>query len=171
MVTIVKIGGSLHSKGLSKNLFEDIKNFSKTESLIVVHGGGNTVTDIAEKLGKKQKDELRELDKEVSVLAPRFSKNVLGATNEFELWITEGRELDGLPETAIVQAKEAAVENGRDDAWLITLQSPSYSPFMKYARSQNLRKELCNAKFKMCIDGEFNNLENIRKIIRCIIIN
>ena len=55
MVTIVKIGGSLHSKGLSKNLFEDIKNFSKTESLIVVHGGGNTVTDIAEKLGKKQK--------------------------------------------------------------------------------------------------------------------
>ena len=55
MVRIVKIGGSLHSKGLSKNLFEDIKNFSKTESLIVVHGGGNTVTDIAEKLGKKQK--------------------------------------------------------------------------------------------------------------------
>ena len=29
MVTIVKIGGSLHSKGLTKNLFEDIKNFSK----------------------------------------------------------------------------------------------------------------------------------------------
>ena len=54
MVTVVKIGGSLHSKGISKNLFEDIKNFSKTESLIVVHGGGNTVTDIAEKLGKKQ---------------------------------------------------------------------------------------------------------------------
>ena len=54
MVTIVKIGGSLHSKGLSKNLFEDIKNFSKTESLVVVHGGGNTVTEIAEKLGKKQ---------------------------------------------------------------------------------------------------------------------
>ena len=54
MVTIVKIGGSLHSKGLTKNLFEDIKNFSKTESLVVVHGGGNTVTEIAEKLGKKQ---------------------------------------------------------------------------------------------------------------------
>jgi acetylglutamate/LysW-gamma-L-alpha-aminoadipate kinase len=54
MVTIVKIGGSLHSKGLTKNLFEDIKKFSKTESLVVVHGGGNTVTEIAEKLGKKQ---------------------------------------------------------------------------------------------------------------------
>ena len=122
-------------------------------------------------VNSEQKEKMREIDRELSVLSPRFSKNVLGATNEFELWITEGKELDGLPETAIVQAKEAAVEKGRDDAWLITLQSPSYSPFMKYARSRNLRKELCNAKFKMCIDGEFNNLENIRKIIRCIIIN
>lgn len=54
MVTIVKIGGSLHSKGLTKNLFEDIKNFSKNESLVLVHGGGDTVTEIAEQLGKKQ---------------------------------------------------------------------------------------------------------------------
>ena len=54
MVTIVKIGGSLHSQGLNENLFEDIKNFLKEESLVLVHGGGNTVTEIAENLGKKQ---------------------------------------------------------------------------------------------------------------------
>ena len=54
MVTVVKIGGSLHSQGLTENLFVDIKNLSKTEPIIVVHGGGNTVTNIAEKLGKKQ---------------------------------------------------------------------------------------------------------------------
>lgn len=117
------------------------------------------------KLGKMDKDKLRELDKGLSVLAPRFSKNVLGATNEFEMWISNGKELDGLPENAIVQAKKAAVEKGREDAWLITLQGPSYLPFMKYAHNRNLRKELYNAKIKMCIDGKFSNLENIRKII------
>ena len=47
MVTVVKIGGSLHSKGLTENLFEDIKNLSKTEPIIVVHGGGNTVTTVS----------------------------------------------------------------------------------------------------------------------------
>ena len=55
MVTIIKIGGSLHSKGLNENLFEDIKIFLKREPLVLVHGGGNTVTEIAENLGKKQK--------------------------------------------------------------------------------------------------------------------
>ena len=54
MVTIVKIGGSLHAKGLNENLFDDIKNFLKKEPLVLVHGGGNTVTEIAENLGKTQ---------------------------------------------------------------------------------------------------------------------
>ena len=116
-------------------------------------------------LNDEKKEELRAINKELSVYSPWFSKNVLAATNDFELWITDGKELDGLPENAIVQAKESAVKKGRDDAWLITLQFPSYMPFMKYAHNRELRKELCTARLSLCKDGEFSNVENIKTIL------
>jgi [amino group carrier protein]-L-2-aminoadipate/L-glutamate 6-kinase len=51
---IVKIGGSV-VKDLSSSTIPDIKNLLSRERLILVHGGGNEVTDIAVKLGKEQK--------------------------------------------------------------------------------------------------------------------
>lgn len=56
MKIVVKIGGDL-LKGDKPNisLIEDLKEFSKKESLIIVHGGGDRVTEIATKLGKEQK--------------------------------------------------------------------------------------------------------------------
>jgi [amino group carrier protein]-L-2-aminoadipate 6-kinase len=53
MIT-VKIGGSVVN-GLSNSAILDIKNILSSEKLILVHGGGNEVTEIAVKLGKEQK--------------------------------------------------------------------------------------------------------------------
>ncbi len=51
---VVKIGGDVYQKGLSSGLAEDIKNILEHEKLVVVHGGGDEVTSIAQKLGKQQ---------------------------------------------------------------------------------------------------------------------
>jgi acetylglutamate/LysW-gamma-L-alpha-aminoadipate kinase len=51
---VLKIGGSLLEKGLNPTLVTDIKKVLETESLVIVHGGGDEVTKIAEKLGKPQ---------------------------------------------------------------------------------------------------------------------
>jgi [amino group carrier protein]-L-2-aminoadipate/L-glutamate 6-kinase len=53
MIT-VKIGGSVVN-GLSTSAILDIKNILSREKLILVHGGGKEVTDIAVRLGKEQK--------------------------------------------------------------------------------------------------------------------
>ena len=53
MIT-VKIGGSVVND-LSITTILDIKNILSSEKLILVHGGGKEVTDIAVRLGKEQK--------------------------------------------------------------------------------------------------------------------
>jgi [amino group carrier protein]-L-2-aminoadipate/L-glutamate 6-kinase len=51
---VVKIGGSIVD-GLHFTALEDIKNLIKRDRLVLVHGGGKEVTNIATKLGKEQK--------------------------------------------------------------------------------------------------------------------
>ncbi|MEM3665982.1 MAG: [LysW]-aminoadipate/[LysW]-glutamate kinase [Candidatus Bathyarchaeia archaeon] len=53
MLIVVKIGGSILQEDASKIIF-DIKNALAKSRLVLVHGGGKEVTEIAEKLGKEQ---------------------------------------------------------------------------------------------------------------------
>ena len=55
MVTVLKIGGSLLSLGPIDHILQDFKKAVQNERIILVHGGGNEVTKIAEKLGKTQR--------------------------------------------------------------------------------------------------------------------
>ncbi len=54
MVTVVKVGGSLLKLGPPENILSDFCKALQEEKLVLVHGGGFEVTEIAEKLGKKQ---------------------------------------------------------------------------------------------------------------------
>jgi acetylglutamate/LysW-gamma-L-alpha-aminoadipate kinase len=51
---VVKIGGDIFKDGLNSELAKDICKVLEQEKLVIVHGGGDEVTAIAEKLGKKQ---------------------------------------------------------------------------------------------------------------------
>jgi acetylglutamate/LysW-gamma-L-alpha-aminoadipate kinase len=54
MLIVVKMGGTVLEEGLTQAFIEDIRqNLSKT-SIVLVHGGGKKVTEIASKMGKEQ---------------------------------------------------------------------------------------------------------------------
>jgi acetylglutamate/LysW-gamma-L-alpha-aminoadipate kinase len=55
MLLVIKIGGSILKEGASNDLVVDLKEVVKEHSVVLVHGGGIEVTDIASKLGKEQK--------------------------------------------------------------------------------------------------------------------
>ncbi|GAA4271348.1 M3 family metallopeptidase [Aquimarina gracilis] len=95
-------------------------------------------------LPEDKKEKLREIDKELSKLSLNFGENVLAETNKFEMLLTNVSDLDGLPEGAKEAAKAMAKAKDKD-GWLITLDYPSYIPFMTYASSRELRKKLAIA--------------------------
>jgi peptidyl-dipeptidase Dcp len=116
-------------------------------------------------LGEQGKNRLREIDQELSKLHPKFSENVLKATNEFQHWVTDPKELAGLPDSFREAAMEAAKEQGRDGQWLITLHAPSYGPVMKFSDNRDLREKLWRSYNKRAFGGSHDNQSVLLKIV------
>lgn len=93
-------------------------------------------------LSEADKTKLREIDKRLAVITQEFSDNVLKATNDYVLFVTDEKALAELPKGSLEDAKSTATEKGRPEAWAFTLQAPSFVPFMQFCSDSNLRKEL-----------------------------
>lgn len=116
-------------------------------------------------LDKEKQDRLRAIDNEMSKLDLQFSQNKLKEINAFTLHITDKEDLAGLPESAVDAARLVAKEKGKD-GWIITLKSPSMSPFMTYSSRRELRKQVWTAYNTICThDNKYNNKEVVRKIV------
>ena len=116
-------------------------------------------------LDDEGKEKLRKLTEEASMLSLPFSQNLLKENKAFTLDITDEKELDGLPDTAREAAAVTAKENGKQ-GWTFTLDFPSYSPFMTYAKDRELRKQMYMARNTVCThDNKENNIEICKKIV------
>lgn len=166
---------SEHSNNISLNekLFERIKGvYTQRESLNLtpeerrllektydgfIRNGAN--------LSDADKETFRKLSMELSTLTLRFSQNHLKETNKYELVLTSEAELEGLPESIIEAAAHTAKEKGKE-GWIITLQAPSYVPFMKYSSNRNLRKELYMAYNTQCTHrDELDNTDIVKQLV------
>jgi len=116
-------------------------------------------------LNEKDKKRLREIDAELSKLKLTFGENVLAETNKYEMLLSDEKDIEGLPEGAKEAAAQLAESKGKE-GWLITLDYPSYIPFMKYAQNRELRKELSLAfSSKGFHNDELDNQENVKRIV------
>ncbi|MBQ2006240.1 MAG: M3 family metallopeptidase, partial [Bacteroidales bacterium] len=86
----------------------------------------------------------------------QFSKNVLAATNAYNLNLTDESDLAGLPEYVKQMGAQAAAERGQQ-GWTFDLSQPSYSPFMKYSSRSDLRKTLYTAYNSKALGGDLDN--------------
>ena len=121
-----------------------------------VRGGAN--------LSDEDKALYSQWSEELSLATLQFSKNVLAATNAYVLNITDEADLAGLPEYVRTMAAETAAEKGLE-GWAFTLDSPSYSPFLKYSQNRELRKQIWTAYNTRALGGEFDNTEVVKKIV------
>ena len=116
-------------------------------------------------LDDKGKERLRQLTEEASMLSLQFSQNLLKENKAFTLHITDEKQLDGLPETAIEAAAMAAKER-QLEGWVFTLDFPSYSPFMTYSTQRDLREKLYMARNTVCThDNSENNLDICKRLV------
>ncbi len=118
-------------------------------------------------LSEDKKKRLREIDAESSKLKLQFGENILAETNKYQMHLTNEADLDGLPDGSKEAAAQMATSKGKEAGWMITLDYPSYIPFMKYAKNRELRKELSMAFGSKGFHGdELDNQKNILKIAK-----
>ena len=117
-------------------------------------------------LPEDKKNQLREIDKELSKLSLQFGENVLAETQAYQLHIANESDLAGLPEGTIEAARSLA-KSQEKEGWTFTLDHPSYVPFVTYANNRELRKKMAIAfGAKGFQNNEFDNQEIVLKIAK-----
>jgi len=117
-------------------------------------------------LNESDKIKLRKIDAELSKLKLNFGENVLAETNAFELHLTDKNDIKGLPETTI-EAAEMLAKQKNKKGWIITLDYPSYIPFMTYAENRTLRKKMAIAFGKKAFqNNEFDNQQIVLDVVK-----
>jgi peptidyl-dipeptidase Dcp len=116
-------------------------------------------------LNEADKQKYREITRQLSETGLQFEENVLAETNAFILHLTSEDQLIGLPKSIVDAAAVTAKEKGLE-GWIITLQMPTYIPFMKYSEKRDLREKLYKAYNSRAFNGNDNdNTELIKRIV------
>ncbi len=159
---------------LSKPLFERIqKVYEQKDSLSLDEEEArilkNCYEGFAESgalLNDEDKKRLEELSISLSQHSLLYGQNTLKDQKRFRLYISNEADVQGMPETALVMAKELAEKEGKTEGWMFDLSAPSYFPFMQYCPNSELRKQMYLAKMSVGAGGdEFNNKEHIRALV------
>lgn len=119
----------------------------------------------------EKRERFNAIQLELAELSTKFSNHLLDATRAFELKLTQPEEVAGLPESVLSLAAQTARAKGEEGAtsengpWIITLDYPSYLPFMKYSRDRGLREKLYKAFISRASQGELDNNPLIERIL------
>ncbi len=122
-------------------------------------------------LGGNRRDRFNQLQQALAELSTQFSNNLLDATKAFSLHLTTAAEVEGLPESLLALAAQTAREAGYPDAttasgpWRITLDYPSFGPFMQHSRRRDLREQVYRAHITRASSGAYDNREHIDRIL------
>ncbi|MEH0155675.1 M3 family metallopeptidase [Limibacter armeniacum] len=149
---------------LNKELFERVKSIYDNRSSLKLTTEQNSLLDKTYKgfvrgganLQESQKDSLRNINKELSLLSLKFGDNLLNETNAFQLVIENEEDLSGLPEGVKSATAQAAKEENMEGKWLFTLHKPSMVPFLQYAENRDLREQI----YKAYLNRANNNNES-----------
>ncbi|MGL5941686.1 MAG: M3 family metallopeptidase [Waterburya sp.] len=117
------------------------------------------------------KERFNQIQLELAELSTKFSNNVLDATKAFKLKLTDQKDVEGLPPSALGLMAQTAKAEGEEAAtpengpWVVTLDYPSYVPFLKYATNRELREKLYKAFVSRAASEELDNRGNIDRIL------
>ncbi len=113
-------------------------------------------------LSPENKEKLRKINEELSLLSVKFGENLLAETNAFKLILEKEEELAGLPSGVRDQAAALAKSMGLDGKYVFTIQVPSMTPFLQYSDRRDLREKLFTAYF---MKGDNDNERDNKAII------
>ncbi|KAK7843841.1 organellar oligopeptidase a, partial [Quercus suber] len=119
-----------------------------------------------------RRQQFNEIEQELEKLAQKFEENVLDATKKYEKLVTDKKDIEGMPTTALAMAAQKAIAKGYENAtvengpWVITLDGPSYRSVMQHARNRFLREELYRAYITRASSGDLNNTPIIDQILK-----
>ncbi len=122
-------------------------------------------------LSGEPREKFNQIQQSLAELSTQFSNHVLDATKAFSLTLTQPEEVAGLPPSLLSLTAQAARDAGESEAtadagpWRITLDMPSYVPFLRHSQRRDLREQLYRAFITRAASGDLDNAPLIEKIL------
>ncbi|WP_204137174.1 M3 family metallopeptidase [Halomicronema sp. CCY15110] len=117
------------------------------------------------------KERFNQIQQELAELSTKFSNHVLDATKAFQLVLKTPEDIEGLPKSLLGLAAQAAKGAGHEAAtaangpWVITLDYPSYVPFLQHSRRRDLREQVYRAFISRAASGDLDNQPIIERTL------
>lgn len=117
-------------------------------------------------LNAADKEQLKALNTHLTDLYFKFNRNLLNATNNFALIVSDPAKLSGLSKGVIAVAAEEAANRGKEGSWAFTLHAPSRLAVLESADDRDLRREIYQGYINLAGSGEYNNKPVINEILK-----
>ncbi|KAL8044715.1 hypothetical protein ABFX02_08G063600 [Erythranthe guttata] len=123
-------------------------------------------------LDDEKREEFNKIEQELAKLSQKFGENVLDSTKKFEKLITDKKDIEGLPASALGLAAQTAVSKGHENAtaesgpWMITLDAPSFMAVVQHAKNRTLREEVYRAYISRASSESLDNTAIIDQILK-----
>ncbi len=114
-------------------------------------------------LHEEKQKRVKAINKELAALQQQFNDNLLAETNDFDLYVTNEKDLGNMPENIKQAAREEAQKRGHKTGWSFTLQRPSFYPFLDYSPNRELREKIFQGYANR---GNNNNAHDNKKVIQ-----
>jgi len=140
---------------------DDFHTLSEERQQVVNHALRDFKLSGAELKGE-DKTRFTEIQMRLSKLATDFSQHVMDATRAFELHLKDEADVAGLPESVLASAAQRAKQSDKAKksekaGWLITLDAPSYIPFMQFSENRSLRETMYRQYVTRASSGKLDN--------------
>ena len=131
-------GFNTEQKRLVKDRYDDF-----------VRGGAN--------LGTDDKATMVKLNGRLATLTNDFGNNVLADEEGYVTYITDEKDLAGLPDWLKTAMASAAKRKDKEGQWAITNTRSSMSPFLTYSDNRDLREKVWNTYYNRGDNGDAND--------------
>lgn len=150
-----------------KKVYDNRENIKLTpEEKTVLENIYKRFVNSGAELSEAEKEKLRELNQQLSMLELTFSQNLLHETNNTFVVANSLEELKGLPQENIDAAAKMAADNGQPGKWMFNMQRPSCNPVLQYCENRDLRKKVYDAYYNRGNTGnEYDSKEICRQLV------
>lgn len=95
-------------------------------------------------LSEEKQQKLRKINTRLATLSQEFGDHLLNETNDFELYVTDKKDLGNASPALLAVAAREAKKRGHETGWSFTLHRPSVNPFLQSSPNHDLRKKIFN---------------------------
>ncbi len=145
-----KLSAHMDAIRLNQDLFGRIKHLHENRDSLELNNEDAWLleryymdfTQAGAHLTDAQREELTNLNEELSKLETLFGKNLLADTNDLAVEVDDVAELDGLSENEIAACAAAAKARGLEGKWLVTMVNFTGHPLLSSLKNRGLRERI-----------------------------